>query len=44
MWARTGAWIRGGNWNNGTTAGVLTANSNNNPLNQNTNIGFRCAR
>ena len=39
-----GALIRGGNWNNGTNAGVFAVNANNNPLNSNNNIGFRCAR
>ncbi|MFZ1250568.1 MAG: hypothetical protein WAR37_03945 [Candidatus Microsaccharimonas sp.] len=38
------AFIRGGNWNNGTNAGVLTLNLNNSPSNTNTNIGFRVAR
>jgi formylglycine-generating enzyme required for sulfatase activity len=40
----TGALIRGGNWNNGTNAGVFAVNANNNPSNANNNIGFRCAR
>jgi formylglycine-generating enzyme required for sulfatase activity len=38
-----GAGLRGGNWNNGTNAGVFTLNLNNAPSNTNTNIGFRCA-
>jgi len=33
--------IRGGNWNNGTEAGVFAFNVNNAPSNWNTNIGFR---
>lgn len=36
--------IRGGNWNNGSNAGVLTLNLNNAPSNSNTNIGFRVSR
>ena len=40
----TGALIRGGNFNNGTNAGVFAVNGNNNPSNSNNNIGFRCAR
>jgi RNA-directed DNA polymerase len=36
--------IRGGNWNNGGNAGVLTLNLNNAPSNTNTNIGFRVSR
>jgi formylglycine-generating enzyme required for sulfatase activity len=39
-----GALIRGGNWNNGTNAGVFAVNGNNDPSNANNNIGFRCAR
>jgi formylglycine-generating enzyme required for sulfatase activity len=35
--------IRGGNWNNGSNAGVLYLNLNNGPGNTNTNIGFRVA-
>jgi hypothetical protein len=31
----------GGNWNNGSNAGVRTANANNSPGNANTNIGAR---
>lgn len=38
------AFQRGGNWNNGSNAGVFTLNLNNAPTNTNTNIGFRCAR
>lgn len=38
------AFIRGGNWNNGSNAGVLTLNLNNSPSNTNSNIGFRVAR
>ncbi|NCC20187.1 hypothetical protein EOM33_03940 [Candidatus Saccharibacteria bacterium] len=38
------AFIRGGNWNNGSNAGVLALNLNNSPSNTNTNIGFRVAR
>ena len=34
--------IRGGNWNNTTNAGVLSLNLNNGATNANTNIGFRC--
>ena len=48
MWNRgaghTGALIRGGNFNNGTNAGPLAVNGNNQPSNSNNNIGFRCAR
>ena len=36
--------LRGGNWNNGSNAGVLTLNLNNAPSNTNTNIGFRVSR
>jgi hypothetical protein len=36
--------IRGGNWNNGSNAGVLTLNLNNGPGNTNSNIGFRVSR
>ena len=32
---------RGGNWNNGTNAGVFYLNGNNSRSNVNTNIGFR---
>ena len=39
-----GALIRGGNFNNGTNAGVFAANGNNTPSNANNNIGFRAAR
>lgn len=38
------AFQRGGNWNNGSNAGVFTLNLNNAPSNTNTNIGFRVAR
>lgn len=34
---------RGGNWNNGTNAGVFYLNGNNSRTNSNTNIGFRSA-
>lgn len=34
---------RGGNWNNGTNAGVFYLNGNNPRSNVNTNIGFRSA-
>jgi len=34
---------RGGNWNNGTNAGVFNLNANNSRTNANTNIGFRSA-
>ena len=34
--------IRGGNWDNGTNAGVFAFNVNNAPSNWNNNIGFRC--
>ena len=34
---------RGGNWNNGTNAGVFYLNGNNSRANSNTNIGFRSA-
>ena len=48
MWNRgtghTGALLRGGNFNNGTNAGPLNVNGNNEPSNANNNIGFRCAR
>lgn len=33
--------IRGGNWNNGSNAGVFALNLNNAPSNTNVNIGFR---
>ncbi|WP_300083959.1 hypothetical protein [Rhodoferax sp.] len=35
--------IRGGNWNNGASAGVFALNLNNARSNANTNIGARCA-
>ena len=35
--------IRGGNWNNGSQAGVFALNLNNERSNRNTNIGFRPA-
>jgi hypothetical protein len=35
--------IRGGNWNNGSRAGVFALNLNNAQSNANTNIGFRPA-
>ncbi len=34
---------RGGNWNNGSNAGVFNLNGNNPRSNVNTNIGFRSA-
>jgi len=34
--------LRGGNWNNETNAGLLASNMNNVPGNTNNNIGFRC--
>jgi len=37
------AFLRGGNWNNTSNAGVFALNLNNAPSNQNNNIGFRCA-
>ena len=37
------AFLRGGNWNNTSNAGVFALNLNNAPANQNNNIGFRCA-
>ena len=37
------ALIRGGNWDNGTNAGVFAFNANNATSNWNYNIGFRCA-
>lgn len=37
------AFLRGGNWNNETNAGVFALNLNNSPTNTNNNIGFRCA-
>ena len=37
------AFLRGGNWNNGSNAGVMYLNLNNSPANTNTNIGFRVA-
>jgi len=42
--SHTGALLRGGNFNNGTNAGPLTVNGNNQPSDANNNIGFRCAR
>lgn len=42
--SHTGALLRGGNFNNGTNAGPLAVNGNNEPSNANNNIGFRCAR
>ena len=33
--------IRGGNWNNGTNAGLFNLNLNNARTNSNNNIGFR---
>jgi hypothetical protein len=35
--------IRGGNWNNGSKAGVFQLNLNNERSNSNNNIGFRSA-
>ena len=37
------AFLRGGNWNNGTNAGSFALNLNNTPGNQNNNVGARCA-
>jgi len=36
--------IRGGNWNNGTQAGVFALNVNNSPSNVNNNISLRVAK
>jgi len=36
--------LRGGNWNNGTNAGVFALNLNNTPSNLNSNIGFRACK
>jgi len=36
--------IRGGNWNNASNAGLFALNLNNAPSNTNNNIGFRCAK
>ena len=36
--------IRGGNWNNGTQAGVFALNVNNSPSNVNNYIGLRVAK
>lgn len=33
--------IRGGNWNNGSNAGVFALNLNNSSANSNINVGFR---
>jgi len=33
---------RGGNWNNGSNAGLFYINLNNAPGDSNNNIGFRC--
>lgn len=35
--------IVGGNWTNGSNAGVFNRNWNNYRSNTNTNVGFRCA-
>lgn len=35
--------IRGGNWNNGSNAGIFDVALNNLPSNFNNQIGFRCA-
>lgn len=40
----SGAFIRGGNWNNGANDGPFTLNLNWNTGNTNNNVGFRCAR
>lgn len=40
---RSGVFLRGGNWNNGSNAGAFTLNLNNDTGSQNNNIGFRCA-
>jgi hypothetical protein len=34
--------FRGGNWNDGTRAGVFSLNLDNAPSNWNPNVGFRC--
>jgi hypothetical protein len=44
MQKSSGGFIRSGNWNNASDAGVFTLNLNNAPSNVNPNIGFRCAR
>gem|GEM_PF-6015272 len=36
------SFLRGGNWNNETNAGLLALNLNNVPGNTNNNIGLRC--
>ena len=36
--------LRGGNWNNGSNAGVFALNLNNVPANANNNIGFRLGK
>ena len=35
--------LRGGNWNNGSNAGVFALNLNNLRSNSNNNVGFRAA-
>lgn len=35
--------VVGGNWNNGSNAGVFNRNWNNSRSNSNNNVGFRCA-
>ena len=35
--------ISGGNWNNGSNAGVFARNLNNTRNNSNNNVGLRCA-
>ena len=42
--SKLAALIRGGNFNNGTNAGVFAVNGHNEPSNANNNIGFRCVR
>jgi hypothetical protein len=36
--------LRGGNFNNGSNAGVFNLNLNNSPSNSNYNIGFRACK
>ena len=36
--------LRGGNWDNGSRAGVFALNLNNGPANWNNNVGARCCR
>ena len=44
LWSLPAAALRGGNWDNGTDAGLFAVNLNNGPSNWNTNNGFRCCR